>query len=266
MAQQYKKEAKEPGKHAKNEDQKAVLRYRLRLKDLQYKFGVAQGFPQRYLKILANPDSHSDEEFDPISNKYFIKKLECRSDKENTLIQRVDEEMSKAENADGKKAQRRDRHIPPKGKASISKTVPKGLPINFYDPEWFNNLPAGQKRTIANCHVIKFLPDASKSLLGTHHSEERLSNKRFTKLNWEEAIKPYNISHEISNNDDLDDSLNKESDDLENLEEEIEEEDHIHEMNNNEPGEFNHLLDRDIKMEDAGDQNENQNHFNVLNF
>ncbi|MBW0577283.1 hypothetical protein O181_116998 [Austropuccinia psidii MF-1] len=146
--------------------------------------------------------SHRLTEFVPILNKYFIKKLECRSDKANTFIQRVDEEISKAENADGRRAQRR-----------------------------------------------------------THHSEERLSHKQFTKLNWEEAIKPYNISHEILNDDYLDDSLKEESDDLENSEE-----DHIHEMNNNEPGESNHLLDRDIKMEDAGDQNENQHHFNVLNF
>ncbi|MBW0583609.1 hypothetical protein O181_123324, partial [Austropuccinia psidii MF-1] len=81
-----------------------------------------------------------------------------------------------------------------------------------------------------------------------------------------EAIRTYSISHEISNDDDLDGSLNKDSDDLENLEEEIEEEDHIHEMNNNETGEFNHPIDRDIEMEDASDQNENQHHFDVLNF
>ncbi|MBW0584251.1 hypothetical protein O181_123966 [Austropuccinia psidii MF-1] len=94
---------------------------------------------------------------------------------------------------------------------------------------------------------------------GKHEKDE--DQKAVLTYRLREAIKPYNISHEISNDDDLDDSLNEESDDLENLEE-----DHIHEMNNNEPGEFNHLLDRDIKMEDASDQNENQHHFNVLNF
>ncbi|MBW0489819.1 hypothetical protein O181_029534 [Austropuccinia psidii MF-1] len=94
-----------------------------------------------------------------------------------------------------------------------------------------------------------------------YHSEERLSNKQFTELNWVEAIKPYNISHEIASDDDLDNSLKKEIDGLENSEE-----DHIHEMNNNHPGEFNHLLDRDIEMEDASDQNEKQHHVNILSF
>ncbi|MBW0535425.1 hypothetical protein O181_075140 [Austropuccinia psidii MF-1] len=125
VAQQYKKEIKEPGKYAKGQERKEVLQYRLRLKDVCYKFGVAQGFPNQYLKILAEPDAHSDDEYDLIN--------------------------------------------------------------------------------------------ASKSLLGKPHPDERLSNKRFTDKYWAEAIQEYDILHEIFNDNELDDSLSQESDDLEYL-------------------------------------------------
>ncbi|MBW0514326.1 hypothetical protein O181_054041 [Austropuccinia psidii MF-1] len=149
MAQRFKKEAKEAGKHAKDQERRAVLRYRLRLKNLRYKFAVANGFPNRYLIILADPEAHSKDEFDPISNKYMIKKLECRSEKATIFMRRVDEEIAKAESTSRKKSQRRERHIAEDGRASISKVTPKGLPIDFYDPYWFSNCTSGQKKI--NC-------------------------------------------------------------------------------------------------------------------
>ncbi|MBW0546900.1 hypothetical protein O181_086615 [Austropuccinia psidii MF-1] len=78
MAQRYKEEAKESGKYAKDEERRAILR-------------VAHEFPQQYLKVLANPDAHSNDELDTTSNKYMIKKVECRSEKANQFMRRLDE-------------------------------------------------------------------------------------------------------------------------------------------------------------------------------
>ncbi|MBW0540258.1 hypothetical protein O181_079973 [Austropuccinia psidii MF-1] len=75
VAQQYKKEIKEPGTYAKEKERKAVLQYRLRLKDVCYKAGIAQGFPKQYLKLVAEPDAYSDDEYDPISKRWMIKKI-----------------------------------------------------------------------------------------------------------------------------------------------------------------------------------------------
>ncbi|MBW0485335.1 hypothetical protein O181_025050 [Austropuccinia psidii MF-1] len=106
MAQQFKKEAKEAGKNAKDKERRAVLRYRLRLKNLWYTFAVANGFPNRYQIILADPKAHRNDEFDPISNKYMIKKLECGSEKATIFMRRFNEEIVKAESTSRKKSQR----------------------------------------------------------------------------------------------------------------------------------------------------------------
>ncbi|MBW0529711.1 hypothetical protein O181_069426 [Austropuccinia psidii MF-1] len=253
VAQRYKKEIKEPGKYAKEQERKAVLRYRLRLKDVRYKFGVAQGFPNRYLKILAEPEAHSDDEYDPISKKWMIKKIECRSQKATIFMRRVDEEIAKSENPDGKGATKRERHIPEDSDAMVTKSIPKGLPIDFYDPDWFNDRTAGQKRN-ADTFKIAFLPDASKSLLGKPHPDERLSDKRFTDKYWAEAIQEYDISHEIFNDDELDDSLSQESDDLEYLAEENDDENAVsNDSNDNQEEEINYIADQDTEMEYAED-------------
>ncbi|MBW0520379.1 hypothetical protein O181_060094 [Austropuccinia psidii MF-1] len=79
MTERFKKEAKESGKHQKDQEKAAIQLSRKRLCDIRYKFGVANNFPKRYLKILSNPDAHSDDEY--ISkNTYKINKLEFRSE------------------------------------------------------------------------------------------------------------------------------------------------------------------------------------------
>ncbi|MBW0474466.1 hypothetical protein O181_014181 [Austropuccinia psidii MF-1] len=263
MAQQYKKEAKESGKNAKDEERKATLRARLKVKNLSYKFGVAQGFPQQYLNILSNNDAHSEEKLDPTTNKYIIKQMECRSEEANQFMRRLDEEIEKADRAQKKWTQRRERLLPKDGCASISTYAPEGLPIDFYDPNWFNNRTEGQKRIIADSNSIAFLPDATKSLLGKQHQDERLSNKWFNQKYWEQVIKDYNISHEIVNDDELDDSLTEESDQLAYLEENP-----IDEAKE-ESGELEYLIDQDVEMEDSENNNIVQHHngsfFNLPN-
>ncbi|MBW0476128.1 hypothetical protein O181_015843 [Austropuccinia psidii MF-1] len=253
MAQRYKKEAKESGKYAKDEERRAILRGRLKLKNVRYRFAVVHEFPQRYLKVLANPDAHSDDELDANSNKYMIKKVECRSEKANQFMRRIDEEIEKAQNAERKGNQRRQRHMPADGMASISKYAPKGLPIDFYDPDWYNNRTAGQKRSFADSYNVAFLPDASKSLLGNQHPDERLSDKRFTQKYWEEVIEAYDISHEMVNDDNVDDSIANDSEDLEYLNEETIDEANSINQANNDQGELSHLEDLDTEMEYVGD-------------
>ncbi|MBW0541941.1 hypothetical protein O181_081656 [Austropuccinia psidii MF-1] len=226
VAQRYKKEIKEPGKYAKEQERKAVLRYRLRLKDVCYKFDVAQGFPNQYLKILAEPDVHSDDEYDPIK-------------------------IAKAKIPDGKGATKREHHIAEDSDSMVTKSIPKGLPIDFYDPDWLNDCIAGQKRN-TDTFKVAFLPDASKSLLGKPHPDERLSDKQFTDKYWAEETQEYDISHEIFNNDELDDSLSQESDDLEYLAEENDDENAVsNDSKDNQEEEINDVADQDTEIEYA---------------
>ncbi|MBW0541568.1 hypothetical protein O181_081283 [Austropuccinia psidii MF-1] len=61
MAQRFRREVIKTGRFEKDEERKAILRARKRLRDTRYHFGVSHGFPKRYLKILAKTDAHSDD-------------------------------------------------------------------------------------------------------------------------------------------------------------------------------------------------------------
>ncbi|MBW0510578.1 hypothetical protein O181_050293 [Austropuccinia psidii MF-1] len=136
---------------------------------------------------------------------------------------------------------------PEERRGSISNLAPKGLPIDFYDLDWFNSPTSGQKRS------IQFLPDASTSLLGKPHPDERLSNKQFTALHWEEVIEAYNISHEIQNDNELDTDNSNEVEDLKA--EDFGDGEEIKKENYCQSEGLIHLVDEDIEMQDFHSDN-----------
>ncbi|KAG0149943.1 hypothetical protein CROQUDRAFT_8051, partial [Cronartium quercuum f. sp. fusiforme G11] len=82
---------------------------------------------------------------------------------------------------------------------------PKGLPINFYEPDWFNHvLSASQKSEIADCDNVMFLPNVEQSLLGKAHPDKKLSDKKFSKKYWDEGSKVYDMDHKIEVEEDED--------------------------------------------------------------
>ncbi|MBW0588768.1 hypothetical protein O181_128483, partial [Austropuccinia psidii MF-1] len=218
------------------------------LKNLRYTFGVAQKFPRRYLEILKNVDAHSDDERIPGSQKYYIKTLPCRSHNANLFMRRVDEEIIKSEQDSGKTSSRRERIIPHEPLKSVGTRVPKGLPIDFYDPSWFNSRSAGQKTITADAFNVAFLPDASQSLRGAQHPDERLGDRKFTDKYWDILIEPYDISHEIPNEEELDETDEETYDDSEvgSSEDESDEEEEVQEV-----AESNQLCDEDTPMAEA---------------
>ncbi|MBW0555689.1 hypothetical protein O181_095404 [Austropuccinia psidii MF-1] len=198
MTQQFNKEMKEAGKHQKDQEKAAVQLSKKRLCDIRYKFGVANNFPKQYLKILANTDAHSDDEYISKSN-YKINKLPFRSENANKFMRRVDEEIEKAEIIEQKRSQGRNRIVVDSPSILIHSHPPKGLPIDFYNPSRFNNCPL--------------------SIRGIQNPDERLSDQNFTE-NWEKCAESYDLSHVIAREDkdlESDDSAiiddNSESDD-----------------------------------------------------
>ncbi|MBW0474921.1 hypothetical protein O181_014636 [Austropuccinia psidii MF-1] len=255
MAQRFKKEMKEAGKHRKYQEKGAIQLSRKCLRDIRYKFGVANNFPKRYLEVLSKRDAHSDDEY--ISkNTYKIKKLVFRSDNANKFMQRVDEEIEKAERIQGKQSRRRIRIEVDPPEVSPYSQPPKGLPIDFYNSKWFNDCPIGEKTVLANSFKVAFLPNASQSIRGIQHPDERLSDRKFTEKYWEKCTASYDLSHEISKEDDGLESDEDESESIENYsksDEEIVAENNDEESNQ---AEFNHVLDFDTPMAHAEDPSE----------
>ncbi|MBW0592535.1 hypothetical protein O181_132250 [Austropuccinia psidii MF-1] len=107
----------------------------------------------------------------------------------------------KAERIEQKRSRGRNQIVVDSPSISIHSHPPKGLPIHFYDPSWFNNCPPGQKTTIADSFNVAFLPDASQSIRGIQHPDERLNDQSFTEKYWEECAESYDLSHEIARED-----------------------------------------------------------------
>ncbi|KAG0143492.1 hypothetical protein CROQUDRAFT_48696, partial [Cronartium quercuum f. sp. fusiforme G11] len=90
---------------------------------------------------------------------------------------------------------------------SVFTKPPKGLPLDFYDVNWFNEaLSNSQKQDIADIHSVMFLPDATHSLLGKAHPDKKLSDKKFTQKYWDEATKDYSMEHTVVDVESKDDN------------------------------------------------------------
>ncbi|MBW0504954.1 hypothetical protein O181_044669 [Austropuccinia psidii MF-1] len=166
----------------------------------QKKFGVANNFPKQYLKILSETDAHSEDEY-ILKNTYKINKLDFRSQKANIFMRRVAEEIDKEELIEGKQSKRQNQIKIDSPNVSTNSQPPKGLQIDFYDPTWFNNCPIGKKKILADAFKVSFLPNASQSIRGVQHPDERLSHQNFTEKYWEINTEKYDLSHEIARED-----------------------------------------------------------------
>ncbi|MBW0524787.1 hypothetical protein O181_064502 [Austropuccinia psidii MF-1] len=164
MTQKFKKEAKESGKNQKDAERGAILRNRLR----------------RYLNILGNIDAHSDDGKVPGKKMYFIKKMKFHYQNATIFMRRLDEEIEKAEEDNGKSGHQRLQEVPPIQSDSIFTHIPKRLLIDFYDPEWYNSCTAGKRTISADKFNVVFLPDASMSIRGNQHPDENLNDRHLS--------------------------------------------------------------------------------------
>lgn len=117
-------------------------------------------------------------------------------------MQHLDEEMAKDKKTT---RQARKRVLPKQPIMSTFTKIPTGHPIDFYDPDWFNDfLSPAKKVTHVDSENVAFLPDATKSLLPRPHPDKRFSQKNFTAKYWDSAIATakYDLKHLIVQDDD----------------------------------------------------------------
>ncbi|MBW0469787.1 hypothetical protein O181_009502 [Austropuccinia psidii MF-1] len=164
-------------------------------------------------------------------------------------MRRVEKEIEKAERDNGKTSNQRQHLVPDKPVTLICTRVPRGLLIDFYDPSWFNSHTAGHKTLTADAFNVAFLPNASESLRGIQHPNERLGDWNFTQKYWDQIIEPYDISHKLSNEEDLDTSGDSD-DEIDDDSEVVSSEDKTDKDEvAQEVGESNQIVDQDTKME-----------------
>ncbi|KNZ54401.1 hypothetical protein VP01_2958g4 [Puccinia sorghi] len=205
----FNREKHQLGKFCQDEERKVIKRARDRLRDAQLQFALARSLPKQYQKIISNINSHSDDEYNPKKRNYTIKTLKFRSENSTKFFCCLDAAMLASDALENKRVQRRLRVPPPTPQESLFPQPPKGLPLNFYKPKWFNELLPQQKLEIANTCEVAFLPDASKSLMGKQAPSEKLSDKKFTQTFFDCLSVPYDLTHEIENDPDDEESTDK---------------------------------------------------------
>ncbi|EFP90246.2 uncharacterized protein PGTG_16524 [Puccinia graminis f. sp. tritici CRL 75-36-700-3] len=194
MLEKYKKENKEKGKLTKEVQHKSVQKNRERLAASRLEFATLNKFPSRYIKILTPIAAHSDDEVQEGKGFFKIKTLPYRSKNANRFFRRLDICMLKAAEQDPSK-RRRVRKLPKNPEMSAYTAAPKGLPIDFYDPEWYHNLTPAQQQLIPDLTNVAFLPNASESLLpkAQRHPHESSKDKTFTRIYFEQLAEPYGL-------------------------------------------------------------------------
>jgi hypothetical protein len=176
------------------------------------KFATDHKFPKRYVEILKDISAHSDDEYYPPKGFYVVKKLPFRSDAADRFIRRLDQVMHETNKANGGRPQGRIRVRVKNPGLTIYPKAPKGLPIDFYNPTWFNEKLPAQRRVIADVENVTFLPNPDLSFK-PNQPDEKLNSKKFSEKHWEKATTAYDLDFLIENKSDSEpDNHNDDSD------------------------------------------------------
>ncbi|PLW46368.1 hypothetical protein PCASD_05466 [Puccinia coronata f. sp. avenae] len=205
----YNKEKKQAGKLAKEARSKGVSKSRKRLQDARKNFAILNTFPKRYVNIISSIGAHSDDEYKEKHKIYKIETLGYSSKNASKFIRRLDILMLKASEQDPlSKRKRRVQKLPKIPLMSSCTLAPSNLPIDFYDPTWYQSLTPAQQQKILDTQSVAFLPDAGQSLMpkSQRHPDEKLSDSSFTRKYWGILVEPYGLLEEES----LDDSESEE--------------------------------------------------------
>jgi hypothetical protein len=73
--------------------------------------------------------------------------------------------------------------------------APKRLPLDSYDPKWFNALKSSMKDVVTNIKQVAFLPDVSESFFIAREEHEKLSDKDFSDIYFAELTASYNLTN-----------------------------------------------------------------------
>lgn len=103
-------------------------------------------FPPRLVRAVQDPKATSDDEESPDRTQFLYKPVQGRSAKMNTLVRTLDS-LREAENiaANGAPPGPRKPHPDPNA-ATIFKMKLLNLPLDWYDPAYFNALPMQTRR------------------------------------------------------------------------------------------------------------------------
>ncbi|MBW0482941.1 hypothetical protein O181_022656 [Austropuccinia psidii MF-1] len=137
--------------------------------------------------------------------------------------------------------------------------APKGMPLDFYLPDWFNQCDYSKRLFVSNSRQVAFIR-TDIEMSNQIHTDKRICDKAFNQKYWEVVSQPYDLLHEIdySSNEEEDKEDDDESEehqysdgDVINLRDSEREEIKEENDQNSEEGHVQWTPDVDDKMTDA---------------
>ncbi|MBW0586359.1 hypothetical protein O181_126074 [Austropuccinia psidii MF-1] len=164
----------------------------------QYRFSAANNYLDQYLKVLADVNSHSDDELIPKQQAYAIKVLPYCLESANVSFQNLDRKIIQSNKLAGKSAL-----LPPQCQSRVPipstfKKAPQNMTLDFQRPEWFNKIDYDEQFLIANTKQVAFIPTNDIEMSKKLNPDKKLGNKAFNKNSWDLVTEPYDLSHEIA--------------------------------------------------------------------
>lgn len=139
-------------------------------------------YPQRYIDLV-DVKATSDDEADAGGMKqggrlvHWIKRRPERSEKAEVFVRHLDSVREAACRQDPSKRWRERLRLVPEVRVDSGFTsLPLNVPIDYFNPEYFNQLQPQLRFKITNRQVA-LLPDPSQSFKG--HTDEKLSDDKF---------------------------------------------------------------------------------------
>ncbi|KNZ44357.1 hypothetical protein VP01_923g3 [Puccinia sorghi] len=217
MLERYTKEAKESGKFNAKEEKQAIQKSCERLSFFSCFNSnlvlISCPSASGCKKIISDIHSHSNDEYSSKHQKYFIKNLPFHSETSNNFFRCLDKVMKNTNIAQGKSSNQSHQVPPTKHIMTLFPRVPNNIPLDFYNPEWFNDLQPNVRDLVANTNSVAFLPKSSEMLQGTRNPDEKLRYKKFSENYWAQTTTKYDLKYLIEDNQDNSDIGNEDSND-----------------------------------------------------
>ncbi|KAF9052095.1 hypothetical protein BJ165DRAFT_1340539, partial [Panaeolus papilionaceus] len=183
--QHYLRELALPGANSAMDAENSVMQNHRRVCQTQVLHAKKSGYPQRYLPLFKTKATSDDERDANDLRKgtqrvFWVKKRPERSTWANAFYRLFGEEHELFLELAPNKQQLNHVHcIPPDGMQDNSafKRLLKKMPLNYYDPAFYNRLPPRLRALIADENVMVFLPDVRETF--QHPDLEELNDQDF---------------------------------------------------------------------------------------
>ncbi|KIY46351.1 hypothetical protein FISHEDRAFT_47424, partial [Fistulina hepatica ATCC 64428] len=195
-------ERQKPGTVISVEARSKIYHARNRLAEKRKDYLTSHGFPKRVRELVADPRATSDDEFEPASGGHIVKGKVGRSARVTEFVRELDRRRRNDAAILGQRWTERDRIYKDDPAPSPLRALPRGVPIDYFDPEYYSVLSAKVRRTITSRRPKVALPPAPVPLFEEGHPWRRMTDREFMAEYGNQILDQYRLPTDADDEDD----------------------------------------------------------------